>query len=492
MADGPVLVAGIDSSTQSTKVVVVDAADGRVVAEARAPHPDTTEVHPDVWWRALEDACAGLPDGLGAGIVDDATPRVAAVAVGGQQHGMVCLDADGSVVREALLWNDTRSAPDAAELTADLGGAAAWVERIGSVLVASFTITKLRWLARAEPDSVRRTRAVLLPHDWLTWRLRGGGPGRPGVAMVTDRGDASGTGYFDPGRDAYAEDLLRLALRLPDAAELPVLPTVLGPAAVAGRTGGGAVVGAGTGDNAAASLGLEVRPGDIVVSLGTSGVVSARHDRPSADPRGYVANFADATGGYLPLVCTLNAARVLSAAAAMLDVDLDTLSRLAVSAPVGADGLTLLPYLDGERTPDLPGAAGSLHGLRRSSMTPANVARAAVEGMFCGLVDGLVALRGQGVRADRVLLVGGATASPAVRAIAPSVFGTSVEIPAEKEYVALGAARQAAWALSGLAEPPTWPRDTIEALDAPTDPGPGVELRAAYADVRSRLYPNTA
>lgn len=491
MTDAPVLVAGIDSSTQSTKVVVVDAADGRVVAESRASHPDTTEIHPDVWWAALVEACAALPDGLGAGIVDDATPRVAAVSVGGQQHGMVCLDADGAVVREALLWNDTRSAPDALDLTAELGGAKEWVTRVGLVLVASFTITKLRWLARVEPENAARTRAVLLPHDWLTWRLRGGGPGRPPVAMTTDRGDASGTGYFDPATGAYDEELLRLALRRDAGDPLPVLPTVLAPAAAAGRTAGGVLVGPGTGDNAAASLGLGVGPGDILVSLGTSGVVSARHDAPSADPSGFVASFADATGGYLPLVCTLNAARVLSAAAAMLDVDLDALSTLALSAPEGAAGLTLLPYLDGERTPDLPTAAGSLHGLRRATMTPANVARAAVEGMFCGLVDGLEALRGQGVRVERVLLVGGATASPAVRAIAPSVFGTTVEVPVEREYVALGAARQAAWVLAGGDEPPAWARETVVAVEAPADPAPGRALRAAYTAVRTRLYPST-
>lgn len=487
---GRALVAGIDSSTQSTKVVVVDAADGRVVAAARAAHPDGSEVHPDHWWSALVEACAALPDGLGDGIVDGRTPRVAAVAVGGQQHGMVCLDPDGEVVREALLWNDVRSAPDATALTEELGGRAAWAARIGIVPVASFTATKLRWLARSEPDNARRTARVLLPHDWVTWRLRGGGPGAAaGVQTTTDRGDASGTAYYDPGTGRWDTDLLRLALRRGDADPLPTLPRVLDPAEAAGRTAGGVLVAAGTGDNAAAALGLGVGPGEVVVSLGTSGVVSARHDTPSADPSGYVANFADATGQFLPLVCTLNAARVLTAAAAMLGVDLQTLSRLALEAPEGAGGLTLLPYLDGERTPDLPDSAGSLHGLRRSNMTPVNVARAAVEGMFCGLVDGLDALRDQGVPVERVLLVGGATASEAVREIAPAVFGTAVEVPAEGEYVALGAARQAAWALSGDAEPPVWTRRTTDARKPPADPGPGAALRAAYAAAREQLYP---
>jgi xylulokinase len=485
----PTLVAGIDSSTQSTKIVVVDAADGRVVATSRASHPDGSEVHPDRWWDALVEACSALPDGVGAGIVDAATPRVAAVAVGGQQHGMVCLDSAGAVVREALLWNDTRSAPDAADLIAELGGPGAWADRIGLVPVASFTVTKLRWLARCEPDNARRTSEVLLPHDWLTWRLRGGGPGAgASVAATTDRGDASGTAYYDPGTGRWDTELLRLALRRGDSEPLPTLPRVLDPAEVAGRTAGGVLVAAGTGDNAAAALGLGVGPGEVVVSLGTSGVVTARHDAPSADASGYVANFADATGDFLPLVCTLNAARVLGAAARMLGTDLDGLSRLALAAPEGAGGLTLLPYLDGERTPDLPDAAGSLHGLRRSNMNPANVARASVEGMFCGLVDGLDALRAQGVPVRRVLLIGGATASEAVRTIAPAVFGTSVEVPAEGEYVALGAARQAAWALSGSAQPPAWEREVTDVRLPPTDRGPGAALRAAYASVREQLY----
>lgn len=489
-AGRPSLVAGIDSSTQSTKIVIVDAADGRVVATSRAAHPDGSEVHPDHWWSALVEACDALPDGLGAGIVDGRTPRVAALAVGGQQHGMVCLDSDGAVVRDALLWNDTRSAPDAAALIDELGGPQAWAARLGLVPVASFTVTKLRWLARKEPVNAARTASVLLPHDWLTWRLRGGGPGAGAtVEATTDRGDASGTAYYDAGTGRWDTELLRLALQRGADEQLPTLPRVLDPAAVAGRTAGGVLVGAGTGDNAAAALGMGVGPGDVVVSLGTSGVVSARHDAPSADASGFVANFADATGAFLPLVCTLNAARVLTAAAAMLGVDLDTLSRLALQAPEGAGGLTLLPYLDGERTPDLPDAAGSLHGLLRANMTPENLARAAVEGMFCGLVDGLDALREQGVPVERVLLVGGATASEAVREIAPAVFGTQVEVPAEGEYVALGAARQAAWALSGDSEPPAWSRRTTDARKPPADPGPGAALRAAYAAAREQLYP---
>jgi xylulokinase len=442
-------VAGIDSSTQSCKVVVCDADSGAVLAEGRAAHPDGTEADPQLWWTALETA--------GRGLLDD----VAAVAVAGQQHGMVALDGHGGVVRPALLWNDTRSSGSARELVEELGGPAAWAEAVGSVPVASFTVTKLRWLSRHEPASADRVRSVVLPHDWLTWRLSGG-VGR----ATTDRGDASGTGYWSPAQGSYRDDLLELALgRRVD------LPRVADPAEVVGRTSAGALLGAGTGDNMGAALGLGAEPGDVVVSLGTSGTVFAVTEAPTADATGLVAGFADATGRFLPLVCTLNAARVLTATADLLGTDLAGLDRLALSAEPGAGGLVLLPYLDGERTPDLPDATGSLHGMTRASMTAANVARAAVEGMLCGLADGLQALVDQGVGVRRALLVGGAARSAAVRAIAPAVLGAPVVVPEAAEYVALGAARQAAWALHGGSAPPAWA-------------GP---LNAGSADVGDRL-----
>ncbi len=197
------LVAGIDSSTQSCKIVLVDAADGRIVAQASAPHPDGTEVDPSAWWDALQQAGSGLMD------------RAAAIAVGGQQHGMVALDVEGAVVRPALLWNDLRSAPQAAEVTEHLGGPRACAAAIGSVPTGSFTVTKLRWMAEHEPDNAARTAAVLLPHDYLTYLLGGR------AAMTTDHGDASGTGYYSPVDRAWRPDLAAWALR---RAEPPVLP----------------------------------------------------------------------------------------------------------------------------------------------------------------------------------------------------------------------------------------------------------------------------
>ncbi len=363
MADAP-LVAGVDSSTQSTKVVVVRADTGEVVRTGRAPHPDGTSVDPAAWWEAWETATAdGLLDG------------VEALAVGGQQHGMVALDDDDAVVRDALLWNDTRSAGAAAELVDELGGRQAWADAVDLVPVASFTVTKLRWLARHEPENAARVARVVLPHDWLTGRIladRGGFEG-----WTTDRGDASGTGYWSAATGEYRRDVLELAF----GRDLE-LPRVLGPSEPAGRTSDGVLVAAGTGDNMAAALGLGLEPGDVAVSLGTSGAVFARHDSAVGDPTGIVAGFADAAGGHLPLACTLNAARVLTAAASMLSTDLAGLDRLALEAEPGAGGLTLLPYLDGERTPDLPDATGTLTGLTRANATPQNLARAAVEGML--------------------------------------------------------------------------------------------------------------
>jgi xylulokinase len=468
------LVAGVDSSTQSCKVIIRDSDTGALVREGRAGHPDGTEVHPDAWWSALGQAVTA------AGGLDD----VAAVAVGAQQHGMVCLDAEGRVVRPALLWNDIRSAGAAADLVAELGGgpagARAWAEAVGLVPVASFTVTKLRWLAEHEPDAAARTAAVCLPHDWLTWRLRASSDVE---SITTDRGDASGTGYWSARTGQYRPDLLQRAF-----GRTPAVPAVLGPADRAGATPAGAVLGPGTGDNAAAALGVGAREGDVIVSIGTSGTVFSVAAGPAADATGAVAGFADATGRYLPLVATLNAARVLDAAGAMLRVDHAELAGLALSAPAGANGLVLVPYLEGERTPNKPHATGALHGLRLGNATPADLARAAVEGMLCALADGLDALVAQGATVRRVILVGGGAHSEAVRRIAPAVFGVGVVVPPPGEYVADGAARQAAWVHSGAADPPEWTVDGTHTYEADHTPA----VRAAYAQARELVVERVA
>jgi xylulokinase len=454
------LVAGIDSSTQSTKVLLCDADDGTVVGRGSAPHPSGTEADPAAWWAALQHAGEGLLE------------RAAAVGVAGQQHGMVVLDDDGEVIRPALLWNDLRSAPAAAELVRECGGPQWWATETGSVPTASFTVTKLRWLAEHEPANANRATAVLLPHDWLTWRLLGG------IPLITDRGDASGTGYFSPAKGIWLPSLVKTAI-----GRTLRLPRVAGPGEAVGETGWGAVVSAGTGDNMGAALGLGLRPGDVAVSIGTSGTAFAVSEVPAADPSGAVAGFADATGRYLPLVCTINAGLVLSATAALLGTGLAGLDALALAAEPGAGGITLLPYLDGERTPDRPDATGVLRGLTTRNATRENLARAAVEALLASLADAadrIAAACGTEPASGRVLLIGGGARSPAVRQAAPGIFFSPVIVPEPEEYVALGAARQAAWALAGTSEPPPWPPRPTETCTGPAQP----QIRERHAALR--------
>jgi len=454
------LVAGVDSSTQSTKVVLCDAADGTILGRGSAPHPGGTQCDPAAWWAALQQAGDGL------------LSRAAAVGVAGQQHGMIVLDDAGQVLRPALLWNDLRSAQAAAELLAEYGGAQWWASQTGSVPTASFTVTKLRWLAGHEPANAAATARVLLPHDWLTWRLGAAEP-------VTDRGDASGTGYFSPATGRWLPELAAAALGHPVA-----LPRVASPAQVVGETAWGAVLSAGTGDNMGAALGLDLAPGDVAVSIGTSGTVFTVSRQPSADPAGSVAGFADATGRFLPLVCTVNAGLVLSSAAAMTGTDLAGLSQLALAAQAGAGGITLLPYLDGERTPDRPAATGVLRGLTTQNATRENIARAAVEAVLASLAEAADLLAVAAALPDdaprRILLTGGGARSAAVCRLAPGLFLAPVVVPDPEEYVAVGAARQAAWALSGRAMPPSWPGRPAAAYDGPPQEG----VRARYAALR--------
>ena len=468
------LVAGVDSSTQSCKIVVCDSATGEIVRQGRAAHPDGTSVDPERWWEAFVSVSSG-------GMLDG----VEAIAVGGQQHGMVALGSDDEVVRDALLWNDTRSSDAAGDLVREFGGAQLWAEQVGSVPVAAFTVSKVRWLAQHEPESAERTQTVVLPHDWLTGRLlreRGGF-----TEWTTDRGDASGTGYWSARQSRYRDDLKQLAFGRNFA-----VPRVLDPAEPAGTTADGLLVAAGTGDNMGAGLGLGLQPGDVVVSLGTSGTVFTVSANCPTDPTGAVAGYADATGRFLPLMCTLNAARVLTATASLLGVDLPELDRLALDAQPGAGGLSLLPYLDGERTPDLPHATGTLGGLTRANATPENIARAAVEGMLLNLREGVKALQAQGDAVDRVLLIGGASASTSVQHVAKSLFGAPLVVPAAAEYVAIGAARQAAWALGGQQSPPEWATALDSATRADGIPGPSDaqndELVQRYADMRQTVH----
>ncbi len=478
------LVAGVDSSTSACKVELRDADTGELVASGRAEHRGTTpprsEQHPAEWWLAFESA-AGM-----AGVFTDRRPD--AISVAGQQHGLVVLDADEGVVRPAKLWNDTESAAEAAELVGALG-AEAWAQACGSVPVPSFTITKLAWLRRHEPDAYRRVRHVMLPHDWLTRHLCG--------RIVTDRGDASGTGWWSPAEGRYRPDLL--ALVDPDRDWSEVLPEVLGPTEAAGTWGTVAdvarpdgtwgtlpptVVGPGTGDNMAAALGLGMVPGDLALSFGTSATAFTVSDAPTADASGTVAGFADATGRFLPLVCTLNATKVTDAVARLLGVEPAELDELALAAPAGAGGLVLVPHLDGERTPNRPDATGLLAGLR-SDVSREQLARAAIEGVVCNLLAGADHLP----PADgRVLLVGGAARSRAYQQVVADLLGRPVHVPADDELVARGAALQAAAVLGGhsLGEVADAWSAGGGAVVEPDPTVDGAAVRAAYAAVADR------
>ncbi len=434
------LVLGVDSSTQSTKVEVRDADDGTLVATGRAPHPAVrpprSEQPPRAWW-----------DALGAAIAATHCRSFAAMAIAGQQHGMVLLDRSGTVLRDAKLWNDTESADVAAALTREMEPDR-WAQAVGSVPLAAFTIAKLAWLAANEPSVLTKVASVLLPHDYLDHRLTG--------ELTTDRGDASGTGYFDPAAGRWRADILERFVG--PGPWVPRLPRVLGPLEPIGYASkqgteslglvGAPLVGPGTGDNMAAALGIALEPGDVAISLGTSGTVFTTHAHPTADPSGIVAGFADATGQYLPLVCTLNATRITATIATWLGVSEVELDRIASHGPTGSGRVVLVPYFDGERTPNRPGATGTLLGLDTAT-TREQIARAAFEGVACGLLDGFDALVVEtGLRPERVVLVGGGTRSPAYRKAIADLSGLPVLLPSHGEHVALGACVQAAAILS--------------------------------------------
>ncbi len=473
------IVAGLDSSSEFTRIVVCDTDTGAVLRQGYAPHPGESEekrndIDPQAWLLSLGEAATG-------GLLEG----VQAIGVSAQQHGLVPLDAEGSPVRPALYGNDKRAQIAAADLLDALGGRRAWIEAVGSVPQPGQPIAKLRWLATNEPEVARRTAMVMQPHDWLVWQLLG----RP-ARRTTDRGGASGTGYWSAATGAYRPDLVELAL-----GHQVALPEVIGPAEAAGTTPEGLLISAGTGETMAAALGLGLGPGDVVVSLGASGSVMAVHREALTDPSGITTSFADATGMHLPVVTTLNAVRALRGTAELLGTDLDGLSALALKSTPGSHGLVLLPYLEGERTPHLPHTAGTLAGLRRESMKAEHLARAAFEGMLCSLADAMDVLRGRGVEVRRVFLLGAAAELPAVQAAAPGIFGAQVVVPQPADYAALGAARQAAWALGVMqgtlspAAPPAWQGAAVQVFEPGEDAAVGQAVRQQYGATRDHLHP---
>jgi xylulokinase len=433
------LVAGVDSSTQSSTVVLRQLTDGMIVGEARAAHPPTTpprsEQDPRSWWEALLGALKHLRAQLGG---------VAAISVGGQGHGLVLLAKDNAVLRPAKLWNDTESAPDAHRLRRLLPPAD-WVERTGSVPGPALTVSKLAWTERCYPGLVARAAHVMLPFDYIIYQLSGN--------KVTERGGSSGTGYFNPFSNNWDLELANLATPGLDAKKLPAIGEsgqAVGKVTRAPFSElNGAVVAPGTGDNMAAALGLGVEEGDKVISLGTSGTVYSVTPIGVKDASGAINGYADATGRFMPMVTTLNAAKVTDCFRCLLGAGMEEFDSLALEPRSASDALILIPYLDGERTPDLPDATGRLLNLRSNS-TRARVARAAVEGVLCGLLEGLDLLAKQSVRLNgRFVLTGGAARSRAFRQTLADLTGEPIWICSIPEAAAAGAAVQAAAALYG-------------------------------------------
>ncbi|MEV0525076.1 FGGY family carbohydrate kinase [Streptomyces sp. NPDC050439] len=469
------IVAGLDSSPDFTRIVVCDADTGAVLKQGYAPHPTEgpdgagrpSDVDPQAWLLSLGEAAGG-------GLLEG----VQAIGVSAQQNAVVPLDQHGNTVRPALVGNDRRAQVAAADLIDGLGSREAWAQAVGCVPQAAHPVTKLRWLAKNEPEAARRVASLMQAHDWLVWQLLG----RP-ARRTSDRGGASGTGYWSAATGTYRPDLVELAL-----GHQAMLPEVIGPAEPAGTTPEGLLISAGTGETMAAAFGLGVQQGDAVVSLGASGSVMAVHHEALVDASGTITSLADATGMHLPVVHTLNAVRVLRGAAEMLGVpDLEGLSELAMKSTPGAHGLVLLPYLEGEKTPNLPHAAGTLTGLRRESMRPEHLARAAFEGMLCGLGDALDVLRSRGVEVRRVFLLGAAAELPAVQAAAPMLFGTQVVVPQPADYAAIGAARQAAWALNG--QLPYWQGAAAQIFEPGEEHAVGQAVRQQYRTVREQAHP---
>lgn len=445
------LVLGVDSSTQSCKVEV-RTTDGELISSGSAPHPPTrppsSEQPAQAWWDALVVATRTALDALPAAHSPD---RIAALSVAGQCHGAVLLGDDHAILRPVKLWNDTTAADQVARLRREIG-AEEWIRATGSLPTAAFTVGKLAWVADHEPDVWARTRTVLLPHDWLTLRLTG--------RLVTDRSEASGTGYYDSSAGRYVPEIIDRAVRGrgPTGGELN-LPEVLGPDESAGTLlpeaaaelglRAGIPIGPGGGDQHVSALGLGVVPGEVVYSIGTSGVVFTTSLDPVHDRSGQVDGVADATGHWLPLSSTLNAAKVADRMAVWLGVDHQGLGELADRAPATADRPVMAPFLDGERKPDLPQATGLLAGLTNDTDRP-GLALAAVEGLVLGLVSSRDALTSAGVtQTDEVLVIGGGARLGAVSQVLADFDGRPVRRPEVEEAVARGACVQAAAVLAG-------------------------------------------
>lgn len=426
------VVLGIDSSTQSTKVLAVDLDTGEIHGEGRAAHSGADTQNPNDWWDALTRATRE---------VVTADLDVQGLSVSGQQHGCVLLDACGEPVRPAPLWNNNDAAGDAERLNAD----ADFPREVGLLLVSSITIAKLAQINRTDPGSIARATQVGLPHDFLNLKLTG--------TLASDRGDSSGTGWWSPTKSDVRRDLLALAIGEAKAASIG-LPEIRGPEEPAGVLSqqaaealglpAGIPVGPGSGDNMAAALGVGAAPGEYVVSLGTSGTAFAIADHQTRDESGVICGFADATGRFMPLVCLINCTRTVDAVIEMTGLERGPALDAAANAPLGAGGLLLEPYFGGERTPILPDATGTLHGMTAGNLKPELLVRAALEGVAAGLAYGTDHLAAFGITANLVSLVGGGSTHPAWQQAIADATGLPVQVRGGREHAGRGAALQAA------------------------------------------------
>lgn len=438
---------GIDSGTQSTKAIAYDLDAHRVVAEARAPHTliaglpaGHMEQHPQEWVTALDHV-------IGAVVAKIDRRRVRGIGVSGQQHGFVPLDAKGAVIRPAKLWCDTSTTDECAMLTKKLGGTKAVIRTAGLPFLPGYTAPKILWLKRHEPANYRRLRHVLLPHDYLNFHLTGN--------YFMEHGDASGTALMDVRTRQWSSK----ATRAIDPNLIDWLPEISASSEAAGTLrpelaakfglSSNVIVSAGGGDNMMGAIGTgNVTPGVVSASLGTSGTIYAYGAKPVVDPQGEIAAFCSSTGGWLPLLCTMNVTLVTEQVRSLFGWDHAALDAAVAAAAPGADGLSLLPYFNGERTPNLPHGTGVLAGLNRTTFTRENLARAAMEGVTLNLNYGLRRLAALGITPKEIRLTGGGAKSPAWRQLMADIFGVPVVAMVEDEGAALGGALQAAWCLA--------------------------------------------
>ncbi|WFC43746.1 xylulokinase [Pseudoxanthomonas sp. SE1] len=441
--------AGIDAGTQSLKVVVYDAAARALVATASAPldlmggDDGRREQHPADWVAAMQACFDRIDPAVRA--------RIVALSVSGQQHGFVPLDAEGNVLAPAKLWCDTSTTAECAQIMDAVGGSTATIALAGNPILAGYTASKLPWTKTHRPDAYARLATILLPHDYLNFVLTG--------QRFCEYGDASGTGWLDVRTRTWSAELLHATDAERDLAEC--LPPIAAPDALfdinptaAARLGlpATAKVAVGGGDNMMAAIGTGcVEEGRLAMSLGTSGTLFAYSDTPVVDPDGAWAAFCSSTGGWLPLICTMNCTVATEQVAKAFGFSTREGDAHLHATPPGADGLVMLPFLNGERTPDLPRGKGVLAGMDTNNLTAAHVYRAAMEGATYSLKYGFDAFVRAGMCFDRIVLTGGGSNSAAWRQMVADVFGLPVEVPVQSEGAAFGAALQALWAL-GRAE----------------------------------------